>query len=147
MTQVSEQEAGRKLNLGFLKALAAILVALLVLGYLPTSRLAGEEGIVAMVAGCGISLAGSVAGTIPFLVSRTWTPVESMPVLMGSIALRIAVVVALAAVATLTFELAIKPFLIWVAIGHAGMLVADTSYARAQVRLAEGRMSSPPERK
>ncbi len=137
MTQIREE---RKQYLGYLKALAGILVVLLALGYLPTTRLAGDEGIVAMVAGCGVSLASSVAGTVPFLLSRTWTPVESMPVLMGSIALRLVVAVALATVAALTFELAIKPFLLWVAISHGGLLVADTSYARAQVRFAERRM-------
>ena len=132
--------------LGLLKALAGILVVLLVVGYLPTARLAGEQGVVAMVAGCGVSLMGSVAGTVPFLLSRNWTPVESMPVLLGSMALRIVVVVALAAAAALTFELAIKPFLIWVAISHAGLLVADTSYARAQVRSAERRIDPAAER-
>ncbi len=139
MTQIREE---RKQYLGYLKALAGILVVLLALGYLPTTRLAGEEGIVAMVAGCGVSLASSVAGTVPFLLSRNWTPVESMPVLMGSIALRLVVAIALAAVAALTFELAIKPLLLWVAISHGGLLVADTSYARAQVRLAERRVKN-----
>ncbi len=147
MTQIREPDpqgtaAAKDQYLGFLKALAGILAVLLVLGYLPTARLAGDDGIAAMVAGCGVSLVGSAAGTVPFLLSRSWTPVESMPVLMGSIALRIVVVVALAALAALTFELAIRPFLVWVALSHASLLVADTSYARAQVRLAEGRVTA-----
>ncbi len=57
-----------------------------------------------------------------------------MPVAIGSIALRLTTVVALAAVTVLTGLFAIKPLLVWVAISHTGLLVADTVFARAMVR-------------
>ncbi len=137
-TQVSEQGAAvptaRARYLSFLKLAVAILAVFLAIGYLPTERLAGESGITAMVAGCGISLVGSVAGTMPFLLSRSRTQTETFPAVMGSIALRMAVVIALAAVVVWSGAFANKPLLAWVAISHAGLLVADTLYARAEVR-------------
>ncbi len=120
--------------LGFLKLASAILVGLFVLGYLPTVRSAGEDGVSAMFAGGGVSLAASVAGTVPFLLSQARTPAEAIPAVMGSIALRLAVVVVLATAVVLTGTFAIRPLLVWVAISHAGLLVADTHYGRGRIR-------------
>ena len=69
----------------FLRMAAGILVSFLALGYLPTARLAGDEGVRAMAAGCGVSLAGSVVGTLPLLLSRSQTAIEAMPAVIGSI--------------------------------------------------------------
>ncbi len=118
----------------FLKLAAGILIGLLALGYLPTLRSAGEEGVSAMVAGSGMSLVGSVAGTMPLLLSSSRTSVEIMPALMGSIVVRILAVLALTAAVAWSGMFAIRPLLVWVAISHAALLVADTRYARAQVR-------------
>ena len=135
MTQVREQRLRpQALYLGFLKLAAAILIGLLALGYLPTVRSAGEEGVAAMIAGSGVSLAASVAGTLPLLLSRASTPVEIMPAVMGSIALRLVAVLALAAAVVWSGTLATRPLLVWVALSHAGLLVADTLYARGRVR-------------
>lgn len=136
MTRSSEQgsPADRDRYLGFLKLAAGILAALLIVGYLPTVRLAGDKGITAMLAGCGVSVVGSMAGTIPLLLSRGRTAVEAVPVLLGTIALRLTVVVLLAAAVALAGLVAIKPFLVWVAASHVGLLVADTLYARGEVR-------------
>ncbi len=120
--------------LGFLKLAATILVGLFALGYLPTVRTAGEEGVSAMVAGGGVSLVASVAGTIPFLLSQARTPAEIMPAVMGSIALRLAAVVALATAVVLIGIFAIRPLLVWVGLSHAWLLVADTLWARGRVR-------------
>lgn len=124
--------------LSFLKLAAAILVGLLALGYLPTVRAAGEEGVSAMAAGSGVSLVASVVGTVPFLLSQARTPAEIMPAMMGSIALRLAAVVTLAAAVVVSGSFATRPLLVWVAISHAGLLVADTVWARARVRSLEG---------
>ena len=139
MTRSSEQGglADRDRFLGFLKLAAGILAALLILGYIPTVRLAGDKGISAMLVGCGVSLAGSMAGTMPLLLSRSRTAIEAVPVLLGSIALRLTVVMALAAAVALLGPLAVKPFLVWVGLSHLGLLVADTLYARGEVRAKE----------
>ena len=78
---------------------------------------------------------GSVAGTLPLLMSRSRTAAEAMPAVMGSIVLRMASVLALAAVVAAVGAFAIKPFLLWVAFSHVGLLFPDTVYARNQVRL------------
>ncbi len=117
----------------FLKQAAGILISLLVLGSLPTVRWAGNEGLWAMVMGCGVSLVGSAVGTVPLLTSRGRTQVETLPSLIGSIVLRMAVVIALATAVAFSGLFANKPLLIWVAISHAGLLVADTVFARREV--------------
>ncbi len=123
--------------LGFLEQAAVVLVVLLALGYLPTAKTAGEEGLSAMVAGTGVSLVGSVAGTVPLLLSRSRTAAEAMPAVIGSIALRLVLVIALAAAVALSGVFATRPLLVWVALSHAGLLVPDTLYARARMRLNE----------
>ncbi len=131
MTRIRETHPS---YLSFLKLAAAILVGLFALGYLPTVRSAGEDGVPAMFAGGGVSLAASVAGTVPFLLSQARTAVEIMPAVMGSIALRLGVVVVLAAAVVWSGMLATRPLLVWVALSHAGLLVADTLWARGRVR-------------
>ncbi len=138
MTLSSEQgTADRDRYLGFLKLAAGILTMLLLLGYLPTVRMAGDKGLSAMFAGCGVSTVGSMAGTVPLLLSRGRSSVEAVPVLLGSIALRLTVVIALAAAVALLSTLAVKPFLVWVGLSHVGLLVADTLYALGEVRARE----------
>ncbi len=136
MTRISEGGASAAWERypRFLTTSAGILAALFAAGYLPTARLAGEEGIMAMATGGGTSLVGSLAGTVPLVMSRSRTPIEAMPVLIGSIALRMVVVVALAALVAWAAPVATKPFLVWVAVSHAGLLVADTIFARGVVR-------------
>ena len=92
-----------------------------------------------MVAGCVVSLVGSVAGTLPLLLSRGRSQIEAVPVVLGSIALRLTVVVLLAAAVALLSPVAIEPFLIWVGISHVSLLVVDTLYARSEVLAREAR--------
>ncbi len=141
MTRNSEQAgpAARGRYLGFLKLVAGVLAALLTLGYLPTMRWTGDKGVSAMVAGCAVSLVGSVAGTLPLLLSRGRSQIEAVPVVLGSIALRLTVVVLLAAAVALLSPVAIEPFLIWVGISHVSLLVVDTLYARSEVLAREAR--------
>ncbi len=133
MTRILEATA-QPSYLGFLKLAAAILIGLFALGYLPTVRSAGEDGVSAMIAGGGVSLAASVAGTVPFLLSQARTPAEIMPAVMGSIALRLAAVALLASAVALSGAFATRPLILWVAISHVGLLVADTLWARSKVR-------------
>ena len=136
MTRLGEREspALAARYFGFLKWAGGLSAALLALGFLPTVRLAGEKGLSAMAAGCGVSLAGSIAGTTPFLLARGRSAAEIVPVLLGSIALRLIVVLTLAGITAWVGLLANRPFLLWVAISHLGLLVADTLYARAEVQ-------------
>ena len=76
------------------------------------------------------------------LMTRGRAPVERVSAVLGSIALRLAVVmVLLVAVALiggiLGSGLDREPLFIWTALSHCGLLVADTLFARADMRASE----------
>ncbi len=138
MTRISEVgadvSATRERYLGFLVLAAAVLAALMALGYLPTERLAGAEGISAMIVACAVSLLGSAVGALPFLLIQLKTQADAMPAVMGSIVLRMALVIAVTTAVAWSGVLANPPFLIWVALSHAALLIVDTRYALGEVR-------------
>lgn len=103
-------------------------------GYLPTRRLGGEEAIPAMLLGGTCALAASLLGALPLFLGRGRPPAEKVGTVLGSIALRLLVVVALALAAVLGGLAAKVPLLVWVAVSHGGLLVVDTLYARAEMR-------------
>lgn len=105
------------------------LVALVVaVGYVPTVRLGGEDAIAGQLAGCAVSLAGSWIGSLPvFFALRVGS--GALQAALSSMALRF-VVVGGAAVAIALAEVVPKePFLIWVAISYAVLLIADVMLA------------------
>lgn len=116
----------------FLGYAAGVLVFLWTIGYFPTSRLAGEAGLVAMLVGSLLSLIGSLVGIVPFVWFRNRPPGDFVAKAMGAIALRLSVIIALALAVALSGFFANAPLLIWVAISHAGLLVVDTFFARSQ---------------
>ena len=117
----------------FLALALGMLALLLVLGYWPTRRF-GEPAVLAMLAGSAVSLVASLVGAVPVVLTHGVPLPQSMPAVMGSIALRLAVVLALGLAVALSGWLPKAPFLIWLAISHAGLLVADTTFARQATR-------------
>lgn len=118
--------AGRRVFLQFLLLAGAIVALLLVLGWVPTRRLAGDAGPPAMIAGCLVSLLASLAGTVPVLLARRRSHVEMVPAALGATATRLGVVVVAAAAVALSGVVETKPLLLWVVISHGGLLIADT---------------------
>ena len=106
---------------------AAVLIALV--GALPTRRLGGEEAIPAMIAGCAIGALASAAGGIPFVRRRATGPAANLAAMMISMMLRLAVVIALGAVAVLSGGLEKTPLLLWIAISYVALLGVDVRYA------------------
>ena len=107
--------------------------ALVVLGFLPTRSLAGGEAIGSMVAAIVVALAASGAGTLPIYFAREQPPQNTVGAQMGSMALRLALVLAIGASVALSGLVMVKPFLLWLVAAHAALLVADTLFARAMV--------------
>lgn len=107
------------------------MVALAVLGFLPTRNLAGDPGLVAMAAALLAGLAASIAGTLPIWWSRHQHPSRSIPNQLGAMALRLLVVVLLGIAFALSGLVHVPTFLIWLAIGHSGLLIADTVFAHS----------------
>ncbi len=102
-------------------------MALCLLGLWPTRRLGGEVAVAAMPVALGIAAVGSLVGGIPVLVARARGKVKPHIALV-SMMVRLLVVAALAAVTLLSANLALTPFLLWLAIAYMALLVVDTGY-------------------
>ncbi len=115
--------------------LAACVTGLLVLmGWVPTRRLAGPEGPAAMLAGCGISLAASMVGGLLVARDKGEAPVVQVMAAMG---VRLLMAVVLTLVLALVGGLQTVPLLLWVASSYLALLVVDTRFAVETVRMRE----------
>ncbi len=121
--------------LRFLAWALGILALLILAGYGPTLRLGGDKALPSMLVACGITLIGSLAGTVPVFLARRQTLPEAMPAVMGSIALRLVLVLAGGLAVALADVVARVPFLVWLVISHTGLLVADTVFTRSVLGL------------
>ena len=115
--------------LRFLLWASAAAATLALLGWVPTRRLAGSEGLSGLMAGCAVGLLASLVGGIPVALGRQAGPKAGYQTTMASMAVRLAAVVALGLAAALSGVFAIAPLLLWVAISYMGLLVVDTWYA------------------
>jgi len=120
----------------FLAQAVGILALLAALGYLPTRRFGGDPALVAMAAACGICLTASVLGAVPIVLARGWEAARRLTAVLGAMALRLALVLLLGAAAALSGLIETPPLLIWLAVAHAGLLVADTRFALGMMRAA-----------
>ncbi len=117
-------------------SVAALMAAL---GYLPTIRLAGIEGLPSMFAAIVTAFIASLIGTIPIFRSRRVGPLNAMPYQFAAMALRLLSILVLGIVVVLGSQLEMKPFMLWLAIGHIGFLITDTQLARSAVQVAAER--------
>lgn len=115
-----------------------IALALVAVGFVPTMRNAGGQGVSAMLAGCAVSLIGSWAGAIPLVFSGGGGAAHGANLALASMAVRIFIVAILATAVALTREFALAPLLIWVGISYMGFLIADTWFTVRITREAVG---------
>jgi hypothetical protein len=115
---------------------AAVTLVAAAIGYVPTLRLAGEAGIVALMLGCGISYLGSVVGALPIALAKPGPAQTTVQMVFLSMALRLMLVLGVSLAVALSEVVDKAPLLIWVAIGYVTLLVADTWYATRAVRIA-----------
>lgn len=116
---------------GYLRFLAwaiAVAAVLVLLGWVPTRRLGGEDAIPAMLAGCAVVVLASALGAVPIALVRGGSAQRTQAVLL-SMAVRLGAVVVLAVAAVLSGWFPRQPLLLWVAISYVAMLVVDTRYA------------------
>lgn len=113
----------------FMAVAIAIVVALLAVGFLPTRRLAGDEGIPAMAAGCLVGLAGAaLAGWLLVAVPAATATAQMQRALLAMfVRLAIAVVVGLAA--ALSGAFARMPLLFWLATTYVVLLPLEVKLA------------------
>ncbi|MEM8930287.1 MAG: hypothetical protein AAGE94_03895 [Acidobacteriota bacterium] len=118
---------------------ASLLAAI---GWVPTRRLAGEDGPTAMILALVVALASSGLGTLPVWAVRNKQPRDTVPAQLGAMALRLVALLILAAAVALLARPALQPFLLWLVLAHAALLVADTFFARGIIQASverEGR--------
>ena len=113
----------------FLGLAVAIVFGLCVVGWLPTRRLAGADGVLAMLAGCAISLvSAALAGGLLIVVSAE-TPEARMQRGFLARVVRLAVVVVLGMAAALSGELARQPLLFWIGAAYVVLLPLEVKLA------------------
>jgi hypothetical protein len=130
MTDPAKPAAG---YVRFLAWAAVVAAAVGAIGAVPTRRLAGEDGLSALIAGCVIGLLSSAIGGLPIALVRDRTPAGRVMAMMGSMAARLLAVAILGVAAVLSGWFAPVPLLLWIAISYAALLGVDAWYAvRAQ---------------
>ena len=116
--------------LRFLAWAAAVAALVAALSWVPTRRLAGEDGVPAMLAGCALALLASAAGGVAVARSRRApTPAARVPAMMAARVLRFVILLALGAAAALSGWFARTPLLLGAAVSYLALLVVDTWYA------------------
>jgi len=115
----------------FLGLSFALVAALCAVGYLPTRRVAGEDAVPSMFAGCGISLvAAALAGWLLTAVGAA-TPEARMQRGFLAMVVRLAVVIVLGVAAALSGQFARAPLLFWMATAYVVLLPLEVKLAIA----------------
>jgi hypothetical protein len=123
------------LHLRFTALLVGVATASVALGYAPTLKRGGTAGILAMWMAVGVNVLASSIAALPITIARLRPQRERLvTVFMGSLALRMALVVVLATGVALVGEPAERPFLLWVAVSYLALLPVDTLYAQRHAR-------------
>jgi hypothetical protein len=106
-----------------------VAAAIAVLGFLPTRRLAGDAGVPAMLAGCGIGLISAAAAGVLLVVLGADTPEARMKRSFLAMTARLFVAVACAAAAVLSGLFSTQPLLLWIGIAYVALLPLEVRLA------------------
>jgi len=106
-----------------------IVVGLCAIGWLPTERLAGTEGVAAMIAGCTISFVSAVLAGGLLIAVAAETPEARMQRSFLAMVVRLAVVVAFGVAAALSGEFSRAPLLLWMATAYVALLPLEVMLA------------------
>ena len=113
----------------FLGLAVAIVVALCAVGVVPTRRLAGEDGVPGMFAGCAIGLMSAALAGLLLVAIAGDTPEAQMKRSFLAMTGRLAVVVALGAAAALSRMFPTQPLLLWIGISYVALLPLEVRLA------------------
>ena len=117
----------------FAVEMTAAAAGLAALGFWPTRRLAGDEGVAAMLAGCAIAAAAGLAGgVVLFYGPSAWR--RSAAAALAPQLVRLAALALFGAAVALSGAFALKPLLLWIALAALALLVVDTRHAVKQAR-------------
>jgi hypothetical protein len=113
----------------FLGTTTFVVVVLAGVGFLPTRRLAGDEGITSMLAGCLISLISAALAGRVLVTPGPKTPTERMQAAFLAMIVRLVVIVVLAFAAVLSGSFARMPLLFWIAASYIVLLPLEVKLA------------------
>ena len=115
----------------FLGLALLVVGVLFAVGVVPTRRLAGEEAIAAMAAGCFIGLmSAALAGGLLIVVGAE-TPTARMQRALLAMVVRLSVVVVMGVAAALSGTFARMPLLFWLATTYVVLLPLEVRLAIA----------------
>ena len=111
-------------------ALAVVVVAVLAgIGFVPTRRLAGENAVPSMFAGCAIGLISAVCAGLLLVAVGADTPEARMKRSFLAMVIRLAIIVALAAATVLSGMFSTAPLLLWMGIAYMALLPLEVRLA------------------
>lgn len=113
----------------FLGLAVAVVVALCAIGVVPTRRLAGDEGVAGMLAGCAIGLMSAALAGLLLVAVAGETPEARMKRSFLAMTARLAVVVALGAAGVLSGMFAMQPLLLWIGFSYMALLPLEVRLA------------------
>lgn len=135
-TQLTQPKPGAD-YLRLVGLIVAVAVLLGAVGIVPTRRIAGDNGIPAMIAGIvGSVLAGSI-GLIPAVFARQKAPADRQVAMLGATSLRMLVTLALVCVLVFGGWFERKTLVTWSAISYVVLLVVETMCVVQMMRRRE----------
>ena len=106
-----------------------VVAALLGIGFFPTRRLAGDEGVPAMLVGCLISLTSAGVAAWLLVAANHTAPTSRMQTAFRAMVVRLVVVAVLSVAAVLGGMVAQMPLLFWVATSYVALLPLEVRLA------------------
>jgi hypothetical protein len=106
-----------------------VVVALCAIGWVPTRRLAGNDGVSAMLAGTAIGLLSAALAGLLLIMMAAPTPEAKMWRSFLAMAVRLAVVVVLGAAAIFSDIFARQPLLFWIGTAYVALLPLEVRLA------------------
>jgi hypothetical protein len=113
----------------FVAIAVAVVAALAGIGFVPTRRLAGDFGILSMLAGCAIGLISAACAGLLLVIAGAETPEARMKRSFLAMVIRLAIIVALAAAAVLSGMFSTAPLLLWMGIAYMALLPLEVRLA------------------
>ena len=113
----------------FLGLAVVLVVALCAIGLVPTRRLAGDEGVPGMFAGCAIGLMSAALAGLLLVAMDGGTPEAKMKRSFLAMTGRLAVVVGLGAAGALSGVFPTQPLLLWIGISYVVLLPLEVRLA------------------
>ena len=109
-------------------------LALLGIGYFPTLRVTGSDGVTAMFVGVAVSVLATALGSLPVAFALVGPPDKVPLAILGATCVRFLVVLVLVAPLAY-FDVVLRvPFVLWVAISYLVLLLVDTLNAVFNLR-------------